>query len=264
MEPHADLLGAAQSLLQSCGYKVELMFVRGHQDNGQPTVLTRDAWLNVEADHLVKQKNTQPHIGPRYYKLPGNPWSCYIGNKHVVKQFTATLRDYIHGKEALDYWTKRKQMNKERLQEIDWISLGKAMKEVPISKWHWVSKQMSGHFSHGKNTVRWKQHSFAACPQCGCTPEDKNHILTCQQEEATEKWEVALTNLEDWLKQEQSDPQLIIALLNGLCLWRKGESVPDDTSATAQQANIGWDAAMDGWLGTEWQATEAAYWAQWR
>jgi len=44
-EPHADLLVAARSLMQSCGYQVELIFVRRHQDNGQPMVLTRDAWL---------------------------------------------------------------------------------------------------------------------------------------------------------------------------------------------------------------------------
>jgi len=123
-EPHANLLVAARSLMQSCGYQVELVFVHGHQDNGQLTVLTRDAWLNVEADSLVKQKVTQPNIGPKYYKLPSNLWSCYIGTDQIVKQFTITLHSFIHGKEAFDYWTKCKQMNKEQLQEIDWIALG--------------------------------------------------------------------------------------------------------------------------------------------
>jgi len=50
MEPHADILGAARMLLTTCGYQDELIFVCGHQDQGHPTVLTRDTWLNVEAD----------------------------------------------------------------------------------------------------------------------------------------------------------------------------------------------------------------------
>jgi len=77
------------------------------------------------------------------------------------------------------------------------------------------------------------------------------------------KWEAALTILEAWLKQEQSNPQLIKALLDGLHSWRNGENMPTDILVTAQQANIGWDAALDSWLGKEWQAIHAAYWAQW-
>jgi len=50
MEPHMDLLGVACMLLTTCGYQVQLVFVCGHQDQGYPTVLTWDAWLNVEVD----------------------------------------------------------------------------------------------------------------------------------------------------------------------------------------------------------------------
>jgi len=68
MEPHADLLGAACTLLQSCRYNVDLIFVCGHQDTGTPMVLARDAWLNVEADALAKDKASTPHAGLECYK----------------------------------------------------------------------------------------------------------------------------------------------------------------------------------------------------
>ncbi len=55
-ESHADLLIVARTLMQTCGYKIELAFIQGHQDNGTPAVLTRDVWLNVEADKLAKAK----------------------------------------------------------------------------------------------------------------------------------------------------------------------------------------------------------------
>jgi len=91
-------------MILSCGYNIDLQFVRGHQDQGHPTVLTRDAWLNVEADLLAKQRVITKHIGPLVYSLPGNLWSCYTGNFQVVKQLPQTLRTFINGKGMLHYW----------------------------------------------------------------------------------------------------------------------------------------------------------------
>jgi len=76
-EPHADILVAAKNLLGSSMYTIKLIFVRGHQDTGYPTDLTRDAWLNVEADSLAKEMVNIPFVSPVFYKLPGNPWACY-------------------------------------------------------------------------------------------------------------------------------------------------------------------------------------------
>jgi len=83
-KPHADLLIAAHNLISTSMYEIKLVFVRGHQDNGIPTVLTRDAWLNVEADWLAKQKLTTPHTGPAFYSLPGNHWSCYVSSNQAA------------------------------------------------------------------------------------------------------------------------------------------------------------------------------------
>jgi len=66
------------------------------------------------------------------------------------------------------------------------------------------------------------------------------------------------------VKQEQLDPQLIQELIEGLCAWRNGEGLATNLSVTQQQTCIGWDTSLDGWLGREWQATQAAYWAQWQ
>ncbi len=81
MEPHADLLEAAWALFATSLYHINLKFIHGHQDNGNPMALTHDAWLNVEVDLLAKAKMAQPHQGPQYFKLPGNAWGCYIGTK---------------------------------------------------------------------------------------------------------------------------------------------------------------------------------------
>jgi len=183
-EPHADLLTAARNLISTSLYAVQLVFVRGHQDNSIPTVLTRDAWLNIKADRLAKQKLTTPYTGPVFYSLPGNPWSCYVGNDRVVKQFQPQLRKFINGQDTLQYWEKWKQRSSVLLQQVDWVSFGKAMREVLVSKRWWVSKWTSNHFAHGNNMVRWRQRKSGACPRCGQAEEDKLHVILCPQQEA--------------------------------------------------------------------------------
>jgi len=141
-ELQVDILTAAWKLISESTYNITLMFVKGHQDTSYPTVLTRDAWLNVEADLLAKNKLVKPYAGPVRYRLPGNPWSCYMGQTRVVKQLTAMLRHHINGQAMLTYWENRRKLPQQVLQQVDWTSFGRAMHEVPTSKRRWVSKQL--------------------------------------------------------------------------------------------------------------------------
>jgi len=201
---------------------------------------------------MAKTKATTLHTGPLIYKLPGNKWSCYAGKTRTVKQFTSTLRTFINGSECLGYWEKRKYLSSQQLKEVDWKSLGTAMRNVPLARRRWASKHMSGHFAHGKNMKHWKLRSSAQCPRCGAESEDKEHILRCPQEAATHKWHEAIQDLADWMKQQQTDPRLIHSLTMGLLAWWEGRTTKEDTPAFNQQSRLGWDAALDGWIGTEW------------
>jgi len=100
-KPHADILIAAKTLIGNSRYKINLIFVRGHQDTGHPTVLTCDAWLNVEADLIAKEIVNIPFISLPFYKLPGNPWGCYTEKRWIVKQLNSELWQYINGNKAL-------------------------------------------------------------------------------------------------------------------------------------------------------------------
>jgi len=263
-EPHMDLLVAACNLINQSEYLVQIMFVCGHQDMGNPTVLSRDMWLNVEGDQLAKHKTSLPHIGPLYYKLPGYPWGCYLGKQHVIKQLQHSLWKFINGKDMLKYWEQWKQSLQDLLQEVDWQSLGCAIQSIPLSKHRWSTKQMSGHFAHGKNMVRLQQRSTAEFPQCRMTIEDKTHIIRCTQAEATSTWTVAITDLTQWMKDEQTDPQLITALTLGLQAWWQGMPSLDESPTSHQQLQVVCDAALDRWLGLEWKAQQEAYWSLWR
>jgi len=133
-EPHADLLIAAKTLICNSRYQINLIFVGGHQDTGHPTVLTCNAWLNVEANLIVKEMVNTPFISPPFYKLPGNPWGCYMEKRRIVKQLDSELWWYINGNKALRYWSKRKNWDDDTLNDMDWMLVGRAMCEVPQAK----------------------------------------------------------------------------------------------------------------------------------
>jgi len=198
-ELHFDLLAAVWNLMQTSAYEVHLVFVRGHQDSEFPTVLSWDAWLNVEADALAKQKTSRSHSGPSRYVLPGYPWSCYQDNRQVVKQLGSSLRTFINGHTTLQYWSQQKNYTPDLIQNVDWPALGQAMCSTKPQQRRWASKQMSGHFAHGKNMVRWQQCTTDRCPPCSVS-EDKAHIITCRQEEASSTWNAALASLRKWLE----------------------------------------------------------------
>jgi len=65
------------------------------------------------------------------------------------------------------------------------------------------------------------------------------------------------------MKAEQLDPQLIKVLIMELQAWHNGKPHTCTSPLVQQQLEIGWDAALDGWLSLDWQATQEAYWLQW-
>jgi len=108
------------------------------------------------------------------------------------------------------------------------------------------------------------QRTTAECPRCGATQEDKPHIILCSQQEATNLWTSALSSLQTWLLEEETDPLLITKLLTGLQEWHRGGTVMGTSSLIRQQSMIGWEAVMDGWLGLEWHSHQEAYWNLWK
>jgi len=87
---HADLLSATCWLLWHWG-EVELVHVRGHQDEQQSGPLMREALLNVEADLLAKEKLQRFQQGPKEYQIPFGQGCCYCGSSWVVKGLVGTL-----------------------------------------------------------------------------------------------------------------------------------------------------------------------------
>ncbi len=264
-EPHYDLLSGTRHLLLDCGFKVILAHVKGHQDQGIPTVLTRDAMLNIEADTLAKDKLTRYAPGPSTYVIPFSYGACYVSGRRVVKNIQATLRQHINGLPASKYWQHRRSLTPAIWAKIDWPSYQRAMLEIPLHRRRWVSKFVSGHFAHGKNMQRWRFRSASNCPRCQHPLEDKPHIIRCPAEAAVNIWQSFLKNLRSWLREQRTSPTLTDTILQCLISWYQEEN-PQETSATSRYLfddfhAIGADRLIEGWLPLAWRLEQENYWS---
>jgi len=221
--------------------------------------------LNIEADKLAKEKLAMYRTGPARFHIPGSQGVCYAGTLRIEKDFANTIRDHINGQKATEYWLKRRGLTQGIWKTIDWESIGRAMKELPINRRRWVSKYVSGHFATGKNMQRWKFQSTAECPRCHDQQEDKHHLLTCPDTAARERWEKSMKDLDSWLRNENTDRQIRNHLMGYLKNW-------NSTNATATtpgnpiptQDDIGKQYIWDGWLSTEWREQQEQAWKRLR
>ena len=96
--------------------------MRGHQDEGNPTALTREATLNVEMDARAKEKLV-PTAGTGPMGIPFEGWACYIGSKKIIKQWTLTLREHINGEKTLHHWKQKKRFGEGIAEQVDWDAI---------------------------------------------------------------------------------------------------------------------------------------------
>jgi len=189
---HADLLRASKSITSRLQCHINYYHVKGHQDNGQPTVLSREAWLNIDADKAAKTAIQQTSPGDPTVSLPFEPWTLIIKRRKIVKHHRRELRQAMNGPEAHSYWDTKLPSG---TQTLDNPAMERALSESTPSRRRWVTKHITGHFAHGKNMQRRGQRSTAECPCCSAEVEDKDHILRCPSESARTQWKLSMKTL---------------------------------------------------------------------
>ena len=131
-------------------------------------------------------------------------------------------------------------------------------KPVPTHQ-KFISKWVSEDTATGLVMVRRKQRDSSACPRCDAENEHLVHILSCPQQSAKETTQSLLTELEHWLIQEDTHPQLTAALMHTLTHWFH-DPYDDDPiqyqtderlrQALSNQDSIGWYAFLMGCIST--------------
>jgi len=154
MEAHYDLLAAIQELQRQSSIMSKIIHIKGHQDLGVITVLSRLAMMNIEMDELAKHTVTTRKVWKGKNAIPEELWSFAIDGRKLVKNIEKQLHKHINSPAIVRYW-KTKQRG-QQAKAINWEAMEWAMVERKFNQRKWVAKYVMGFFAHGKNMRRWK------------------------------------------------------------------------------------------------------------
>ena len=274
-QQHFDLISGIQGYIRDSTITYEPTHVKGHQDDVKEyRELDRLSMLNVEADCYAKQyweerygdKDTLP-LYVRYI-VPKGMWEIALTGQRICKDLLEFLRDNIQADEAYNYWVNQKErFTKLGFLGVDWNANKLAMKSATNTRRKWVTKFESGTCGTGRMMKLWKQRVIDNCPRCGSPNETTTHVLQCKSESATATWESSLAELENWLRDNKTCPDLRKLLVQAIDQWRLGAEVKNLETfefehcegVYAAQRQIGWRQLMGGCLSNEWARAQEAY-----
>jgi hypothetical protein len=196
--------------------------VRDHQDDriGPLTFLKS---LNVRMDLLAKSI-AQTHIHNGCPAL--NTFSTVgygtitIRGIMVCTNLQRTLYQTIHHQDMIYFLANHLCIDEQRVHtDLAWHSFRKATKECSFPMQKFISKWLSGDTATGLVMKRRKQRLHAHCPRCGEDDEHLLHVLICSADAAVDIRQPLLTDLENWLIDEDTHPDIADYLLTGLTSW---------------------------------------------
>jgi len=163
-EAHYNLISAIQNMRTLLPLQLTFEHVKGHQDQGFPTALSRLVCLNIQMDQAAKNKLSTEWLPSSNYMIPFEGWICAIEGRRIVRHTEEVLRTHLNGKIILNHWAMKERFSLKAAQTIDWGSSDKAMKGLPLAQRQWVAKLATKFLPDGKNMQRWGFRSTAKCP----------------------------------------------------------------------------------------------------
>ena len=262
--------------LQKADIKYEAEWVKGHQDNeNYPTVLSRQAMLNVQMDENAKQAYEFPQLQTTSSVPTFEAEICavYIGGDKITSNIHLSLSDQWHAKEAREYLAQRHHINTDLFNAIHWQSLKYALKKLSAHRRATAVKALHRHLpTQAKLFQQGRVTMSALCPRCLQDKETHAHIFCCPNDEALKQRKL------DWIEAwkqlakcrtanviEQTwryylQPLLGIPLggsiIEGLPIAH-GELEDLLNLAVAEQTEIGWEKLLMGVGSHTWKTIQA-------
>jgi len=188
-----------------------------------------------------------PQLQPTMRKM-----ACGNSQQSSGQNLRKQIWDACNGTKAEAYWSKKYRMDQARVKELDTKALEQAMDESMPACHHWVSKHVTGHFTHGRVMQHRGMQMMAQCPWCPHN-EDKLHVLRHPAPEACIRWWTSLAWLNQWFNDQGTDSILMQQLIQYL-----HKSWGQTHALTAKQLGIVINQLANRWLAKAWQHHQEA------
>lgn len=262
-----DYISAIRATIKSLPITIDFLHVKGHVDEITAFQnLTLPERMNVEADSLAKTMNSTTFSSAELSSLDIDgeigPIIVRIDQRRV--KITSNLRNHLYNtltsSLTQQYWIDKMKIDQELKDSIDWKSMGESFTAISMEKQKEVVKWNSDCCGTAKNLKRWKEQTHQRCPTCGFDGETTDHILKCPHPDSKKTWEKTVGNLDEWLKQQSTAPDLRHIIIENIRAWRE-ERVPVNyegpieglQQAVDKQSAIGWAPFVRGFIHTDWK-----------
>jgi hypothetical protein len=260
--PDYDQVGAIYHLRKISKLYWRHRHVKGHQDDMTDEL---DDWAkcNILMDSRAKAHLQVARQLPRHYNIDGEPWQLWVQGIKIRTNIQGSIYSAVHDTESLQYRAAKRDMDPAGLQEVDWPTIGQALKSIPRNRRVFISKHVSGMCGVGKFMKRWEGWDTDLCPRCGMV-EDAAHMWQCKGPGTEDVWNKALTELEALLPKLDTDPNIKFLILSHLRGWRSGEGFVYNTPRCFQillqeQHLVGWGRFFEGWAVKSWAILQQQY-----
>ena len=256
--PHCDLTSFLLQIWKDMPIIPNAIHIPGHQEKyyGPRTALEH---LNQMMDHLAKTCATSFEV----IHTHGPDWqshglgAVYIQEHLLGGSIKKELYEYTCHQKYVKYLANKWEISFDSLLEADWKTFGAARKLTTHKSRIFISKWLVGHLPTGVIMIKRKHRIKATCPHCLHPKEDALHLPTCHHPSVRAFWTDALNNLQSWLLNVDTHPNITSFICNGLLSWTAdpfGEEEPIDHlpphiyQTFDNQLNLGWFALLSGVL----------------
>ena len=88
---------------------------------------------------------------------------------------------------------------------------------------------LNDHATTGKTMQKRREWNHARCPCCDTNGEDVEHVMTCTNVDAQQRWKSSIKKLEKWMKKTKTAPHLKNTFIQHLDQWHKGKEIQTTT-----------------------------------
>jgi hypothetical protein len=258
-----DLLKAIRR--KRCNIPISLgwEWIEGHQDDEvQFCDLPGRAQDNVLMDNLAKaflDSQIQEKWRPSSCILDEG-WYIKIQGKKASHFNLRKLYNWAWNGTTKNYWANKFRWNPQTISAIDWEILGKAFGDLKLNDQRRTVKLATGLLGVGHHLSKFNLQPLN-CPRCDSAEETNEHVLLCPDSRATTQWRDSITSLRRSLESNDTDPEIITAIIEGLNSWKFGYPSPPPRepivrSAWSSQNAIGWWAMVNGFVSCEWHKAQ--------
>lgn len=245
---------------------VPLTHVKAHQDrHKQLSDLSREAQLNVQADHLAAQVHTDQLITIPYSVPEAVHATLFINDIPITSKYRENLRDAYNSQHLRTYMQEKYQWCDQVIDDIWWEGHNRALKKLSHADRLTIQKY---NFHHLPTLRREKlKHTTTSdfCPHCHINEQETDdHILLCTSPprmEAKKHWERIIY---DYLSKEFTPFAVKQAIMLAIHNWLLLQPIPnidttlphlhpDVKTAYKAQSAIGWDQLIRGRCSHLWR-----------